>query len=91
MGFADQMISSLKNNSRRKRAHIPFEKIKENEHSYPIKSKDFNQLSKKEITQILKQKKVREKENAPIKIILTLIITIVLIAGIIFALKFTFF
>jgi hypothetical protein len=91
MGFADQMISSLKNNSRRKRSHIPFEKNDAIEGKSPLKSKEYNRLSKIEVNRLLKKNKTTEKENLPLKIIISLIITVTIITGIVIVIKFTFF
>jgi hypothetical protein len=91
MGFADQMINSIKNNSRRKRAHIPFEQTDSIDDKSPIKSKSFDRLSKIEVKRMLKKNKSREKENLPIKIIISIMITLTIITGIVFIIKFTFF
>ncbi len=91
MGFADQMISSLKNNSRRKRTHIPFEKIDTTENKSPLKSKQFDRLSKIEVNRVLIKNKTKEKDNIPLKIIISIIVTITIITGIVFIIKFTFF
>jgi len=91
MGFADQMISSIKNNSRRNRVHIPFEQSKTTEKKPPLKSKKYSLISKNEIHQTLKKGQTKEKENLPIKILITLMATLIVISGIVFIIKFTFF
>lgn len=91
MGFAEQMISSLRNNSRRKKVHIPFEKTDTPQKSTPIKSKNFSQFEKDILAKKLKTSKEIEKNQQLFKLILTLATTIIVIAIIVFTIKLTFF
>ena len=91
MGFAEQMISSIRNNSRRKRVHIPFEKTDSLQKSAPIKSKNFTQFEKDILAKKLQENKETERNQQLFKIIVTIGVTLIVIGIIIFTIKLTFF
>ncbi|NQX97146.1 MAG: hypothetical protein HRT73_04585 [Flavobacteriales bacterium] len=92
MGFAEQMISSIRANNRRKIIHTPFKRNKKNyEKSDSIRSKEYTQFEKDLLSKKLKQNKTLEKEQHLYKLLISFGLTIIVIAGIVFAIKFTFF
>lgn len=91
MSFTQQMVSSLRNNNRRKQKHTPFEQTPNVKKGTPIKSKKFGVVGKHSVEQILKKKQEKEKEQRVYKILLTLITTILLISGVTFSIRLIFF
>lgn len=91
MSFTQQMVSSLRNNNRRKQKHIPFEKKDSIKKGTPIKSKKFGPVGKHNVEQILQKKQEKENEQRVYKLILTLIITILIIFGITLSIRFIYF
>ena len=91
MGFAEQMISSLKNNNRRKRIHIPFKNIEGTEKTSPLKSKRFTQIEKDILAKELKETRLLENEKRAYKVIITFALTAIVIISIVSVLKFIFF
>ena len=91
MSFTQQMVSSLRNNDRRKQKHIPFEKKDTVKKGNPINSKKYGPVGKHNVEQLLKKKEDNEKEQRIYKIILTLIITILVIFGITYSIKLIYF
>lgn len=91
MSFTQQMVSSLRNNDRRKQKHSPFEKKDSIKKGSPIKSKKFGPVGKHSVGEILKKKQEKEDEQKIYKLILTLIITIIVIFGITLSIKLIYF
>lgn len=91
MSFTQQMVSSIKNNDRRKQKHIPFEQKEIVKKGTPINSKKYSVVGKHEVEQILKDRKDEERQKLIYKIIYTLIITTLIISITTFLIKFTFF
>ena len=92
MAFAANMIASLKLNNRRKTIHTPFSKAKkEYKKSAAVTSKKLTQLEKDLL--LKKLKRIREEENKHriYKIGITIVLTVIVISGIVFIIKFTFF
>ena len=90
-GSIAAMISSMKNNSRRKNKHIPFSK---NSNKYKrgkaIHSKEFTQLEKELLMQELKENRELENKQRVYKLIISLGLTIIFIIGFVSILKFIF-
>jgi hypothetical protein len=93
MGFAEQMISSIKRNSRRKAVHIPFIK---NKHirgtggdSY--QSKELKPKYKNKLLFKLKKNRKKEERLRLKKIFISFILTLFVIILIVSVLKFIFF
>ncbi len=92
MAFAANMIASLKLNNRRKAVHTPFSKDeKKYSKGDSVKSKDFTQFEKDLLRIELKEKRAVENKQKIYKLIITIGLTIIVISGIVFILKFTFF
>ena len=67
MSFTQQMVSSIRNNDRRKQKHIPFEKKDTVKKGNPINSKKYGPVGKHNIEQLLKKKKKMKKNKEFIK------------------------
>ena len=91
-GSIAAMISSMKNNSRRKNKHIPFSQNLNNyKKGKPISSKEMTPKEKDLLLKKLKENKEKESKTHIYKLIITLFLTVAVISGIVFILKFTFF
>ena len=91
-GSIAAMISSMKSNNRRKNKHKPFSKYdKTYKKTSPIKSKEYSQLEKDLLSKKLKENKIHEKEQHLYKLLISIGLTVIVIAGIVFLVKFVFF
>ncbi len=92
MAFAANMIASLKLNNRRKTIHTPFSKGKKRVHKKKtILSKNFTQFEKDLLEKNLKEKRELEEKQKIYKVVISIVLTIISIAGIVFAIELTFF
>jgi hypothetical protein len=92
MVFAANMIASLKLNNSRKTNHTPFSKgKKEYTKGNSIQSKEFTLFEKNLLKKDLKEKRDIESKQRVYKLIISFGLTIIVISGIVFILKFTFF
>ncbi len=92
MTSALDMINSLKFNNRRKSVHTPFSKDKKSyEKGQPVVSKDLSQFEKDLLLKKLKENRVMENKHRVYKMIISFGLTIIVIGGIVFIIKFTFF
>ena len=91
-GSIAAMVASMKNNSRRKNKHVPFSKDNPKyKKGKAIQSKEFTQLEKDLLMKELKENRESENKQRVYKLIISFGLTIFVISGIIFAIKFTFF
>ncbi len=91
-GFTSAMISSIKNNSRRKKKHFPFS---ENGEKYKkgkaVLSKEFTQLEKDLLAKEIKENLELENKQRVYKLIITFTLTVIFIIGFVTILRFIFF
>lgn len=91
-GSVSAMISSLKANSRRsKRSSIYDNNNPHAKKSQPLASRELTPLEKSALLEKIKLDHELEKKQGLQKLMISLVITVVVIIGIVYLLKFTFF
>lgn len=90
-GSISAMIASMKNNSRRKNKHTPFDSNqKKYKKSTPINSKEFTNKERIILAEKIKTDLIKENKQRTLKLIITFITTIGVIFLIIYLIKLIF-